>query len=111
MVMDMIEREMLKGVLKILVLQLISGDNLYGYALVKKLSQLTDGEISIKEGTLYPILHSLEQSHDIRGYWEESDTGRKRKYYQITKQGEQTLTELIEKWRNLETATNKVLGG
>lgn len=107
----MIEREMLKGVLKILVLQLISKDDLYGYALVKELHQNTDGEIAIKEGTLYPILHSFEQSQDIKGYWKESDTGRKRKYYQITKQGKQTLTELTGKWHNLETATNKVLGG
>lgn len=107
----MIEREMLKGVLKIVVLKLISSDSLYGYALVKKLNQQTDGEIAIKEGTLYPILHNFEQSHDIKGYWKESDSGRKRKYYQITEQGKETLTELIVKWRNLETATNKVLGG
>ncbi|GAB2570856.1 PadR family transcriptional regulator [Gracilibacillus alcaliphilus] len=107
----MIEREMLKGVLKILVLKLIDSEDLYGYALVKKLNQWTDGEIAIKEGTLYPILHNFEQSQDIKGYWKESDTGRKRKYYQITKQGEHTLIELTKKWRNLETATNKVLGG
>lgn len=107
----MIESEMLKGVLKILVLKLISNENLYGYALVKELNHQTQGLISIKEGTLYPVLHKFEQSKDIKSYWEESESGRKRKYYQITKQGEQTLTELIEKWQYLEQAMKSVLGG
>ncbi|WP_440896622.1 PadR family transcriptional regulator [Amphibacillus sp. Q70] len=107
----MIEREMLKGILKILVLKLINTEDLYGYALVKKLHQQTEGEVSIKEGTLYPILHSFEQSKDIKGYWKESDTGRKRKYYQITEQGKDTLSILVGKWRHLETVTNNLLEG
>ncbi|NMA91236.1 MAG: PadR family transcriptional regulator [Amphibacillus sp.] len=109
--MNLVEGEMLKGVLKILVLKLISNEDLYGYALVKKLTQQSDGLVTIKEGTLYPILHSFEQSKDVSSYWQESETGRKRKYYQITEQGKETLKELITKWRQLETATNNVLGG
>lgn len=107
----MVEGEMLKGVLKILVLKLISTKELYGYSLAKELTNITDGTVTIKEGTLYPILHKLEHAKDVKGSWKESDAGRKRKYYKITKQGEKTLVELIEQWRKLEEATNTVLGG
>lgn len=105
----MIDKELLKGIMKILVLKIISLDDTYGYDLIKELKSLSNGIIDIKEGTLYPILHTFEAQKDIKSYWLESDKGRKRKYYSITDKGKKTLTELTGQWDLLEEAMHRIL--
>lgn len=107
--MYMIDKEMLKGIMKILVLKVISLEDTYGYDLIKTLKMLSHDLIDIKEGTLYPILHNFEAQKDIRSYWIESDKGRKRKYYSITDKGLKTLAELTSQWQLLEDATHLIL--
>ena len=107
----MIDKEMLKGMLKILVLKVLSVTDTYGYDLIKTLKSESQNLIDIKEGTLYPILHSFEAQGDIRSYWVESDKGRKRKYYAITPQGFETLEDLVSQWHLLEKAMGLVMEG
>ena len=78
-----IDKELLKGSTAMRVLNLLENENMYGYQMIKKLSEKSEKVFELKEGTLYPILHALEEKGHITSYWDES-TAKKRKYYSIT---------------------------
>ena len=63
----------------------------------------------MKEGTLYPILHNFESDGYVKSYWLESENGRKRKYYKITKKGIKSLADSKEEWKTYSVAVSKVL--
>ena len=100
----------MKGSTTLLILNLLDKENLYGYQLIKKLSEESENIFNLKEGTLYPILHGLEEKGFISSYWDDT-TGKKRKYYSITKQGKKQLKESKEEWKVFSGAVNKVIGG
>ena len=79
-----VNKELLKGSTTMMVLNLLSNSNMYGYEMIKTLSEKSENVFELKEGTLYPILHSLEEKNLITSYWDET-SGKKRKYYSITK--------------------------
>ena len=105
-----IDKELMKGSTTLLILNLLDNENLYGYQLIKKLSEESENIFNLKEGTLYPILHGLEEKGFISSYWDDT-TGKKRKYYSITKQGKKQLKESKEEWKVFSGAVNKVIGG
>lgn len=105
-----IDKELMKGSTTLLILNLLEKENLYGYQLIKKLSEESENIFNLKEGTLYPILHGLEEKGFISSYWDDT-TGKKRKYYSITKQGKKQLKESKEEWKVFSSAVNKVIGG
>ena len=105
-----IDNELMKGSTTLLILNLLEKENLYGYQLIKKLSEESENIFNLKEGTLYPILHGLEEKGVISSYWDDT-TGKKRKYYSITKQGKKQLKESKEEWKVFSGAVNKVIGG
>lgn len=78
-----IDKELLKGSTGMLILNLLEHENMYGYQMIKRLSEKSENVFEFKEGTLYPILHALEEKGYINSYWDES-TAKKRKYYSIT---------------------------
>lgn len=87
-----------KGVLELAILKLLIESDQYGYAIVKMIHERSMGKLTIKEGTLYPILYRLEDNNLIESYWSESsDTrGKQRKYYRITKQGRQKFKDMYQ---------------
>lgn len=103
------DTELLKGTLSLLVLSLLSRRAMYGYEIVATVHDDTLGAFEWREGSLYPCLHKLEQSGLIRGEWEEKETGRKRRYYHLTKQGRAILKDKEETWQELTTAVNRIL--
>ena len=105
-----IDKELMKGSTTLLILNLLDKENLYGYQLIKKLSEESENIFNLKEGTLYPILHGLEEKGFISSYWD-ATSGKKRKYYSITKQGKKQLKESKEEWKVFSSAVNKVIGG
>ena len=105
-----IDKELMKGSTTLLILNLLDKENLYGYQLIKKLSEESENIFNLKEGTLYPILHGLEEKGFISSYWDDT-TGKKRKYYTITKQGKKQLKESKEEWKVFSSTVNKVIGG
>ena len=105
-----IDKELMKGSTTLLIHNLLDKENLYGYQLIKKLSEESENIFNLKEGTLYPILHGLEEKGFISSYWDDT-TGKKRKYYSITKQGKKQLKESKEEWKVFSGAVNKVIGG
>jgi PadR family transcriptional regulator PadR len=87
-----------------LVLSILEDGPTYGYAILKRVSELSDGELAWTEGLLYPLLHRLERQGHIHGYWSTADSGRKRKYYEITSDGSSALAEHQSQWRAVVTA-------
>ncbi|MBN6189266.1 helix-turn-helix transcriptional regulator [Aneurinibacillus sp. BA2021] len=105
-----VNKELVKGSTVILILTLLSEKAMYGYEMSKAIEAKSNGVFAFKEGTLYPILHSLEAEGAIEAYWSEADSGRKRKYYQITKKGTSLLKEKKEEWIMFRRAMTQVLG-
>lgn len=106
-----IDKELMKGSTTLLILDLLSREDMYGYQITKTLAERSDNTFLLKEGTLYPILHKLEQEQMVESYIEETESRRKRKYYHITGRGRKLLQEKKEEWNRYSTAVNKVIGG
>jgi len=105
-----INKELLKGSTTILILSLLNRKNMYGYEMIKEIEERSKGIFSFKEGTLYPILHSLENENFIEAYWDEGEGKRKRKYYKITENGNKILKEKQVEWKLFSSTVNEVLG-
>ena len=105
-----IDKELLKGSTTMLILNLLKQEDMYGYQMIKKLKETSENVFELKEGTLYPILHTLEEKGYITSYWDES-ASKKRKYYSITKKGKDVLKEKETEWKIFSNSVNKVLGG
>ena len=84
---------------QLLLLKLLSGEDMYGYQIILELARRSSNVFELKEGTLYPILHGLEQDKCVSAYEKEAPTGRKRKYYHITRRGLELLEQKQEEWR------------
>ncbi len=106
-----IDKELLKGSTTMLILKLLDSGDMYGYQMTKELESRSDNTFTLKEGTLYPILHSLESDQMIEAYWEDTESARKRKYYRITKNGKKLLSEKQKEWDKYAAGVRKVLGG
>lgn len=102
-------KELLKGTTDIIILKLLKQEPLYGYGMIKKLDLISNGLFKFKEGTLYPILHNLEKKMYIESFWVTPDTGRKRKYYKLTKKGILQMAEKEEEWNLFSRAVSDVL--
>lgn len=103
------DTELLKGTLSLLILSLLSRKEMYGYEIAATVHRDTDGAFTWREGSLYPSLHKLEQGGLITGEWEEKETGRKRRYYHITKAGLDALADKRQSWAELCKAVNSIL--
>lgn len=92
--------QMLKGIIDGTVLSIIKKKDVYGYELLQILESY--GFEFVSEGSIYPILLRMQKEKLIEGTMKDSELGPKRKYYQLTQKGEQTLKEFIEKWEKLK---------
>lgn len=101
-------KELTTGTIPTMVLSVIKSEDMYGYRIIKTLEQRSDKVFSLKEGTLYPILHSMEKEDLLESYWETAD-GRKRKYYHITKKGIKQLNSRTEEFEEFSVTVKKVL--
>ena len=91
-----------------LILAIIAEGDTYGYAILKRVSELSAGELQWTDGMLYPVLHRLERQGHIEGKWGTADTGRKRKYYRITDQGRAQLAEQRQQWQAVDAALRNI---
>lgn len=87
-----------------LVLSILAEGDSYGYAIIKRVSDLSGGELVWTDGLLYPLLHRLERQGLIEGRWGASDTGRRRKYYGITTEGRAAIAQHRSQWRAVARA-------
>ena len=93
----------------LLVLALLSREDMYGYQMIARLEEQSDHTFEMKEGTLYPILHTLEKDGAVKSYEKEAPTGRMRKYYRLTRRGAAVLREEAAAWQTYSGAVNAVL--
>jgi DNA-binding PadR family transcriptional regulator len=87
-----------------LVLAILAEGESYGYAIIKRVGELSGGELQWTDGMLYPVLHRLERDNLVKASWGESDTGRRRKYYQLTKAGSEELERQKQQWQLINKA-------
>lgn len=104
-----IRKELLKGSTAIMILKIISKEDAYGYQITQELYANSGETFKLNEGTLYPILHTLEKDGLIKSYSKISEQGRLRKYYSITSLGRVNLAAQIEEWRVFSRAVDAIL--
>ena len=105
------DKNLLSGSTTLLVLSLLSSGDKYGYEMIAELEARSDHTFTLKEGTLYPILHTLEKDGAVKSYEKEAPTGRMRKYYRITRKGLRLLDEKKEEWVEFTHTVNAILAG
>ena len=93
-----------------LVLSILAASENYGYAILREVKRLSEGQLDWKEGMLYPVLHRLEREGLIEARWR-IDSGRRRKYYRITDQGKAALQTERNAWEQMNLTLTKVWGG
>ena len=86
-----------------LVLSILAEGDSYGYAIIKRVSELSGGHLHWTDGMLYPVLHRLERQGLVAAKWTASESGRRRKYYRITKTGRAQLADQREQWEAVDT--------
>ena len=94
----MINKELVAASTEPLILSLLAGGECYGYALIQEVKRLSGDKIQWTDGMLYPVLHRMEHRGLIKSRWDERETGRKRKYYSIKKDGKRALEQQKEQW-------------
>jgi PadR family transcriptional regulator PadR len=86
-----------------LVLAILAEGESYGYAIIKRVTELSGGHMQWTDGMLYPVLHRLERNGLVAAKWRASESGRKRKYYRITKEGRAQLALQRQQWQVVES--------
>lgn len=104
-----IEKSLLSGSTPMLILALLRDGDMYGYEMIAELAKRSDNTFSLKEGTLYPLLHTLEKNNWVRSYIRETPGGRERKYYTLTQSGREQLDYKEKEWNLFAEKVNAVL--
>jgi len=103
------KRDWLLGNIGPLLLVPLVEQPMYGYQIIRELEKRSHGYFKFKEGTLYPVLHRLEEEGLIKGQWQTLASGRQRKYYHITNKGRSVLIERRNQWREFLNAIDLVV--
>jgi transcriptional regulator len=101
--------DLIQGTLDLLILKTISIEPKHGWAIAKRIQQVTDEVLQVTQGALYPALHRLEQQGWIRSEWRETDTGREAKFYSLTRAGATQLQKELSQWERLSNAVGLVI--
>lgn len=104
---DTVNIQLKKGVLELCVLAILSDKDYYGYELVNEMSK----NISLSEGTIYPLLRRLKAEKFVTTYLQESSEGPPRKYYKLTKAGQKAKDKLLSEWNSIVTGVNNIVKG
>jgi DNA-binding PadR family transcriptional regulator len=107
--MDAIDPELLRGSLELMVLSVLSSGKKYGYLIQSTLRESSGQAIEMNAGTLYPILHKLEKEGWVKCVWEDQ-TGRRRKWYELTVAGRKKLRRRADEWRRYVECLCRILG-
>jgi PadR family transcriptional regulator PadR len=102
--------ELVQGTLDLLILKTISLEPQHGWAIAKRIQQVSGESLQVQQGSLYPALHRLEQQGWIRAKWAETETGRKAKFYALTRAGRSQLAKELVAWQRLSAGINLVVG-
>ena len=104
-----IDKSLLSGSYGMMILSLLKEREKYGYQMINELALRSDDTFKMKEGTLYPILHSMEKQGYVESFEKKTDGGRVRRYYRITKKGLKALEEKKAMWKEYSSKVNAVM--
>ena len=102
-------KEALKGHLDLLLLAILAEKAAHGYAVIESLRQRSGGHFDLPEGTIYPALHRLESQGFLKSRWSE-EAPRRRRVYELTAKGRQSLAQRRDEWRAFSGAVNTTAG-
>lgn len=103
-----IEKSLVSGSMTMLILRLLEEKDMYGYEMIEALREKSQNVFELKAGTLYPLLHGLEEKNFVLSYEQEA-TGKVRKYYRLTAEGSRRLAEKKAEWQEYTRAVTNVL--
>lgn len=103
-----VDKTLLSGSTMMLLLKLLSEKDMYGYEMIETLRSRSQNVFELKAGTLYPLLHQMEEKLFLTSY-EQSVAGKVRKYYKITREGKKQLKKKADEWKEYSDAVTKVL--
>jgi transcriptional regulator len=101
--------DLIQGTLDLLILKTISIEPQHGWAIAKRIQQVSEEALQVSQGALYPALHRLEQQGWIGSEWRETETGREAKFYRLTKAGATQLKKELAQWERLSNGIGLVI--
>ena len=101
--------DLVQGTLDLLILKTIALEAKHGWAIAKRIQQVSKDALQVQQGSLYPALHRLEQQGWIKSHWAESETGRKAKFYSLTRAGRTQFEKELAAWDRLSAGINMVI--
>jgi transcriptional regulator len=101
--------DLVQGTLDLLILKTISLEPMHGWAIAKRIQQVSGEVLQVQQGSLYPALHRLEQQGWIKAKWAESETGRQAKFYTLTAAGRGQLGKETASWNRLSAAIDMIV--
>jgi transcriptional regulator len=101
--------DLIQGTLDLLILRTLSLEPRHGWAIAKRIEQVSNEALQITQGALYPALHRLEHQGWIRAKWRTSETGREAKFYELTRRGRAQLEKELAQWERLSNAVGLVI--
>jgi transcriptional regulator len=102
--------DLLRGTFGLLLLQAVSGEPRHGHEIIRWLKEVTDDDLIVEEGAIYPALHRLESIGALRAEWNTTENNRQAKYYRLTPKGRRQLEAERSKWERYANTVGKVLG-
>jgi len=106
-----IAKELVAASTRPMVLSVLAQGENYGYAIIRRVRELSGGRLEWSEGMLYPVLHRLEREKLILSRWKVSESGRKRKYYRISASGKRAMNTERQQWLSVHNTLEKLWGG
>lgn len=100
--------DLLQGTLDMLILKALSLGPLHGYGIIQRIRQLSGEMLAVEQGSLYPALYRIEQRGWVTAKWDTNETGRKAKFYTLTRAGRRQLVVEEESWDKLSLAIARV---
>jgi transcriptional regulator len=103
------QSDMIRGTLDMLVMKVLSMEPMHGWGICERIKLISDQELQVNQGSLYPALHKLTQEGWIKSYWGLTENNRKARFYRLTRAGRQQLRIEQAHWDRLATAVSKVM--
>jgi PadR family transcriptional regulator PadR len=101
--------DLVQGTLDLLILKVLSLEPRHGWAIAKRIQQVSHEALQVQQGSLYPALYRLEEQGWIEADWRETETGRRAKFYSLTRAGRRRLNTELANWNRLSDAINLVV--
>jgi transcriptional regulator len=103
------QTDVLQGTLDLLILRTLGFEPMHGWAIAQRIQQISDDQLRVAQGSLYPALHRLEHQGWITAEWGASENNRRARFYSLTKAGRKQLQTEVAKWERLSAGVNLVL--